>query len=525
MDFDAIVVGSGFGGSVSACRFAEAGARVLVLERGRRWDRATYPSQTGRDWWWDEARPEQANGWIDLRVFPHMAVAQGAAVGGGSLIYANISAVPPATTFAAGWPPEITAESMAPFYATVGAMMNVQPVPDGQWTPRMHLVRDAAQAIGAGERFRKLDLAVSFDPAFDPAADPRACADVSRTTPFTNAQGVAQGTCIHCGQCDIGCPVDAKNTLDRTYLARAEAKGAEVRPLHRVTAIAPEGAGWRVHFDALANGARQPGSATAARVVLAAGSLGSTEMLLRCRDVLKTLPGLSRRLGEDWSANGDFLTPALYAGRRPEPSVGPTITCAIDFLDRSRGGQSFWIQDGGVPDLLVDLLAKAKPSDPAGRLSLDWLRTALLGHTPLAQVMPWFAQGVDAANGRLHLQPCPGSPDAWTLTLDWDVAQSRPVMDAIVGAHRALSEATGGLPLVPPSWTVLKYLVTPHPLGGCNMGTGPDNAVVDSNGAVFGAPNLFVLDGAIVPEAVGVNPSRTIAALAERAMTTILAEG
>ena len=520
MDFDVIVIGSGFGGAVAACRFAEAGARVLVLERGRRWDRTSYPSVTGRDWFWSERDPVNGNGWIDFRVFPHIAVAQGAAVGGGSLIYANISAVPSPDAFAAGWPPEITFEELAPHYATAGTVMNVQKVPDNQWTPRMHLMQDAAVAIGAADRFRLLDLAVTFDPAFDfNASGPAA---IGRTVWHKNAQGIEQGTCVHCGNCDIGCPVDARNTLDRTYLALAEARGADVRPLHLVTAIAPEEAGWHVHFDRL-DDQRQADTATAGIVVLAAGCLGSTELLLRCRDVLRTLPNVSQRLGHGWSSNGDFMTPALYANRRPEPSHGPTITCAIDFLDRSRGGQSFWIQDGGFPNVLADLAGSAAIAHPIGRALLAWLRSELLHHTPLDYVMPWFAQGVDAANGLLRLHPRYAMAGDWELTLDWDIAASRQVMDTIIDTHKALSRATGGVPLVPPSWSLMHYLVTPHPLGGCGMATGPEAGVVDHRGEVFGYPNLFVLDGAIVPRALGVNPSRTIAALAERAARMIAA--
>jgi cholesterol oxidase len=521
MDFDIIVIGSGFGGSVAACRLAEAGARVLVLERGRRWDRTSYPSVTGKDWFWHQHDPANANGWIDLRVFPDIAVAQGAAVGGGSLIYANISAVPPRSVFAQGWPPEITYDELAPHYATVGSVMNVQTVPGNQWTQRMHLMRDAAAAIGAADRFRLLDLAVSFDPAFDSSVS--GPADTSRTSWHKNAQGIEQGTCVHCGNCDIGCPVDAKNTLDRTYLALAEAKGTDIRPLHLVTGIEQDGGGWRVRFDRLDGGRRQPDSASAGIVVLAAGSLGSTDMLLRCRDVLGTLPNVSPRLGHGWSSNGDFLTPALYGDRRPEPSHGPTITCAIDFLDRSRDGQSFWIQDGGFPNLLADLATSAASAHPAAQLLFDWLRNELLAKAPLSNVMPWFAQGVDAANGQLHLHRRLGVFGDWELGLHWDIAASRKLMDTIVDTHRTLSQATGGTPLVPPTWSLLHYLITPHPLGGCGMGTGRENGVVDHCGEVFGHPNLFVLDGAIVPEAVGVNPSRTIAALAERASRMIAA--
>jgi cholesterol oxidase len=520
MDFDAVVIGSGFGGSVAACRLAESGARVLVLERGRRWDRSTYPSVSGKDWFWNNRDPVDGNGWIDLRVFPHMAVALGAAVGGGSLIYANISAVPPESVFAAGWPPEITYRDLLTHYATVGEVMNVQRLPDNQWTPRTRLMRDAATAIGAADRFRLLDLAVSFDTAFD--IDASRPLDYSRTVWHSNAQGVRQGTCVHCGNCDIGCPVDAKNTLDRTYLALAEADGAEVRPLHLVTGILPEGTGWRVQFDWLRDG-RPSASVTAGLVVLAAGSLGSTELLLRCRDVLHTLPDISQRLGCDWSSNGDFLTPALYGNRTPVPSQGPTITSAIDFLDGSRDGQSYWIQDGGFPNLLADLLAADGNAHPIARVLLDWLRKDVAAKAPLGNVMPWFAQGVDAANGQLRLHRREEMFGDWELTLDWDAASSRPLIDAIVNAHVELSRVTGGTALVPPTWSLLQYLITPHPLGGCGMGAGPLDGVVSHVGEVFGYPNLFVLDGAIVPEAVGVNPSRTIAALAERASQQILA--
>jgi cholesterol oxidase len=520
MDFDAIIIGSGFGGSVSAARLSEAGYKVLVLERGRRWDRTNYPSVTGKDWIWDNADPTALNGWLDLRVFEHMAVAQGAAVGGGSLIYANISAIPPESVFAQGWPAEITFAGMASFYETVGKVMNVQTVPETQWPLRTKLMKEAAESIGAGGRFRELDLAVTFDPGWTYEKDEPG--DATKSKPFTNAQGLSQGTCTHCGNCDIGCPVEARNTLNLNYLAMAEAKGAEVRPLHLVTGITETAGGWQVAFDRLDNGVQ--GSVTARLVVVAGGSLNSTELLLKCRDVLKTLPNISPRLGIGWSSNGDFLTPAIYPGRKVQPSYGPTITSAIDFLDRSVGGESFWIEDGGIPDILLDAV-KRQAAAPGwlGRL-LAWFRNDLERNGPLDEVMPWFAQGVDAGNGVLKLRRRWWFFGPWKLSLDWDIAKSEPLIDTIVAMHKKLSAATGGVPVVPPTWTGAKYLITPHPLGGCNMGTAAENGVVDHKGEVFGHKNLFVLDGAIVPEAVGVNPSRTIAALAERAVELIIAE-
>ncbi|MEA3040535.1 MAG: cholesterol oxidase [Sphingomonadales bacterium] len=517
MDFDAIVIGSGFGGAVSACRLAEAGARTLVLERGRRWDKTNYPLHSG-DWLWDQHDPVGNNGWLDLRLFRHMAVAQGAAVGGGSHIYANISAVPPRDTFDAGWPPEITWDALAPHYDTVGQVMNVQTIPDGQWTNRMKLMKEAADRIGAGDRFRKLELAVSFDPGFHyDLEDP---VNLRHSRRFVNAQGVEQGTCVHLANCDIGCDADAKNTLDRNYLALAERKGAEIRPLHLVRTIEREGTGYRVHFDGIGKGERRPGSATAERVIVAAGSLGSTELLLRCRDVARTLPDISPFLGRNWSSNGDFLTPSWHGDRRPEPSIGPTISSAIDFLDRSDSNQSYWIQDGGFPNFLEGWIRDGEASHARIRALMIVLRKAL-AHGPTDHVMPWFAQGVDAADGRLSLRRRWWLFGQHQLTLSWQIAKSQKLIDAIVAMHRKLAVAAGGTPMVPFTWTRLKYLITPHPLGGCNMGTAPENGVVDHLGRVFGYPNLHVLDGAIVPEAVGVNPSRTIAALAERTMAEI----
>jgi cholesterol oxidase len=525
MDFDAIVIGSGFGGAITACRLAEANYKVLILERGRRWDKTNYPRRAGDMWTWSAEHPEKENGWIDLNVFPHMSVVRGAAVGGGSLIYANISCEAPPSVFQSGWPREVTYAELKPYYDKVAQFMNVQQVPANQWTNRMRLMQEAAQKTGNGARFKQLDLAVSFDKdwSYD-LPDPF---NILHSKRFVNAQGVEQGTCVHLGNCDIGCDVDAKNTLDRNYIPWAEKHGAQVRPLHLATNIEPVEGGYRVSYDRIDGGARQAGSQTARLVVVAAGSLGSTELLLRCREIHQTLPNVSPFLGSHWSSNGDFLTPAFYSGRDVSPSQGPTITCAIDFLDRSDNGQSFWIEDGGFPNLLADWVRRLDASDTkslAAKLLIDAFRHMLTGAEPFRNVMPWFAQGVDAANGTLSLhhslltgEPC--------LTLAWDIGKSKQTIDTIVAMHLKLAAATGGHPVVPPTWSLGHDLITPHPLGGCGMGDTATNGVVNHAGEVFNYKNLYVIDGAIVPEAVGVNPSRTIGALAERAAAIICKEG
>ena len=160
-DADVVIIGSGFGGAITAARLAERGYKVIVLERGRRWG-TKYPRAINDPWVWDPAHPEQRNGWFDFRIFPHMTVVQGAGVGGGSLVYANISIEAKPDTFNAGWPAEITFAELGPYYKAVGTMLNVQPVPIPQWPERTKMIQEGAQNLGHADRFRALDLAVTF---------------------------------------------------------------------------------------------------------------------------------------------------------------------------------------------------------------------------------------------------------------------------------------------------------------------------------------------------------------------------
>ena len=527
-DFDAVVIGSGFGGAVTACRLAEAGHRVVVLERGRRWNppgwpgNNPFPRRPSDPWVWNHECPERENGWLDLRCFPHMAIAAGCGVGGGSLIYANVSIDAKESTFRTGWPPEITFAALQPFYRRVKDMLRSRRLPDNQWTERTRLVQRAAERRGLADKFETLDLAVTFDEAWSyEGPDPHGEHHSKR---FTNDHGRTQGTCVHLGNCDIGCDVNARNTLDLNYLARAEALGTDVRPLHLVRGIGPNGGGYRVWFDRIDGGALVPGAVTARIVVLAAGSLGSTELLLRCRDQHRTLPDLSAALGRNWSSNGDFLTPAIHPpvplttrGKVVNPTRGPTITAAVNLLD---GAEQSFIEDGGFPDVAGEYLRSLAEEGSAHSVANALVRTVqfILSAPGMEDhVMPWFAQGRDAANGVLSLQ-------AGKLFLDWDIAKSEATIDGIVHTHQRFAVATGGVPVVPLTWTIARSLITPHPLGGCGLGRDATSGVVDHRGEVFGYRNLYVADGAIVPKAIGLNPSKTIAALAERIAAIIVDE-
>ena len=516
--FDVVVVGTGFGGAAVACRLAQAGASVLVLERGRRWTPEEYPRTPGDSWLYHPAHPQKLNGWLDLRFFRGMIVAQGAGVGGGSQCYSSVLMVADDNLFDDGWPPEITAAELAPHYANAKRMLSVVQIPEGQMTGRAKLLERAADEVGQSDRFERVPLGVAFDPAWNYDLDNPL--DVGHSRPFVNEHGQAQGTCVHLGNCDIGCDVRAKNTLDLNYIPAAERHGAQVRPLHLVRCVEPEGSGYTVRYDRIADGALTSGAVSADRVVIAAGSLGSTELLLRCRDQFRTLPAVSAALGRRWSANANVFTTAVYgADTHVQQSIGPTITTGMDFMDGSAGGQRFYIEDDGFPNMLLGALTSGLR---AGRVNpLAWalqshLRRGLDEKNPARNMMVWLGEGVDGGDGQLRIGRAPFAPWRKELRLTWDVSRSRRVVDEIIATQKRLSESTGGRFRVPLSWRLLRQLATVHPLGGCTTGSDPATAVVDHRGEVFGHPGLFVADGSVLPGATGRNPSLTIAALGER---------
>ena len=276
-----------------------------------------------------------------------------------------------------------------------------------------------------------------------------------------------------------------------------------------------------VHFKRIENGSLFPGRVGARIVVLAAGSLGSTEILLRSKSQFGTLPRISDRLGEDWSPNGDFLTPAFYSrDRKVSPTQGPTITCAIDFLDGPHAGLRYFIEDGGFPDLLGNYLEK-KIEEGSADLRFDAILT-VLGKKNSGSATLWATSCLGSrrestwGEAGFAWQGHGFAPWRRVVDMDWDPESARAVVDGIIDMHGKLSEATGGKLWPPPSWELFSYLITPHPLGGCNMGRDASEGVVDHFGEVFGYPGLFVADGAVIPRPVGLNPSRTIAAIAER---------
>jgi cholesterol oxidase len=363
-----------------------------------------------------------------------------------------------------------------------------------------------------------------------------------------NRYGALQTSCVYCAECDIGCNYQAKNTLDLNYLFRAETvHGAEIRTEHLVDRIVPVDAGgkddpaadgsqgYRVYYrDLTRDGAAQ--DALASRVIVSAGSLGSTELLLRCRDVLKTLPRIGWHLGRNFSGNGDFLGFVAGTEESAEPNYGPVITQAIDFnlFQGFAPDHAFILEDASYPSFLAWFVEGAKPGflrlnslwrtlwDVWARLkgqsaggSIGYALSDLLGGDLSYNAAVLLAMGIDRSNGLMTLDR-----DGW-LDLAWPTRDSRRLYDAILAAGTAFRRATKGdlYFAMPTWWWPLRKNVSVHPLGGCGLSDGPESGVTSAAPASFGQiheyRNLFVADGAIVPAAIGANPTATIAALAE----------
>ena len=550
--YDAVVVGSGFGGSVTALRFAEAGLSVCLLERGRSYGPGDFP-RTPRlvaENFWDPSAGLQ--GLFDVWAFRHVEAVVAAGLGGGSLIYANVLLRKDERWFVHDspfdggyehWP--VSRADLDPHYDEVERMLSGGPVPFGAPgypdIPKARAMQEAAERVGLA--WQRPNLAVSFAP---PGGAPQIGAPIPEPA-YGNVHGRPRSTCRLCGECNVGCNDGAKNTLDHTYLSAAAHHGAQLRTRCEVRTIAPrpEGGfsvGYVVHHDGPEGrpARRQPEplvTITADRLVLGAGALGTTYLLLRNR---ANLPHLGPALGTRFSGNGDLLGFVMRArtgsGRHRRDrelfaSRGPVITSAVrmpDAVDGAGGGRGFYVEDAGYP-VFVDWLAETTSVPATARrfLRFGWERVraklardprsragvelaALIGSGRLSGCsIPLLAMGRDVPDGRLGLW------GKW-LDLSWNMASSEEYFSAVSATMADLAEALGGRYHANPM-SRFKRLITVHPVGGTPMGGHIGEGVVDAWGESFTYPGLFVVDGAAMPGPVGANPSLTIAAFAERA--------
>jgi cholesterol oxidase len=549
--FDAVVVGSGFGGSVSAFRLAEAGKHVLLLERGRRYPPGSFPRSPYRfrRAFWDPS--EGLYGMFSIWSFDNLGAIVSSGLGGGSLIYANVLLRKDPEWFVRQegsgrgveyWP--VTRDDLEPHYDRVEAMIKPQRYPFDHApysdTPRTKAFVAGARSAGWDPFFPP--LAVTFAA---PGRPPRVGDVIPDPEGRPNLHDATRTTCRLVGECDIGCNYGAKNTLDYNYLSEAIHEGAEIRDLCEVREFEPRhGGGYTVRYvehDLEREGTphstrRLPlKEVTCDRLILSAGTLGTTYLLLRNRS---RLPALSAALGSHFSGNGDLLTLAIKP-RDPrtgkllpmESGIGPSITAAIRFEEEGEGDErrgGFYLEDAGYPDMLNWLIQSVEMPGAILRYWVTAVRLVrrlmrlqtdsdvgaelaqLLGDAELSSgILPLLGMGREEPNGVMRLRDD-------MLDVDWTIDRSSAYFERVRSAQRRLAEELGAEFRDNPIWHLGRRVITVHPLGGAPMGRHEKEGVVDAWGQVFGHPGLYVADGSVMPGTVGPNPSLTIAALADR---------
>lgn len=507
--FDVMVVGTGFGGSVTAARLAAGGMRVLMLERGPWWGPAgerLAPDPTVRRRWprglqgsrkflrnvrvarGRVARELQLNadGLFELHRFEQLLTLTGSGVGGGSLIYTSIQAQPGPEFFDA-FPAEITASEMASHYQRVRAMLRPAPLPQRPDKNRA-FERAVDQAVGAHPTYPDLAIAWGEDP--------------SRPQRVVNAAGVTQSTCIHCGECVLGCPNMAKTSLDLTYVATALQSGAQLRALSEVVAIGevprPRGGGYEVRYIDHRDGRKQQQAVRADKLVLAAGTLNTLRLLFAARDRHRTLPRLPTTLGHGFSPNADLGSLFLAARAHLHDSArGPSFNSYLRVPEHGDGPLRYLVGELGLP---------------LSALPLPRVVQRMLGTSGLL-----IAMGVDSSTGTVGF-------DGEFLRSDVGRELDPEIYDAIEADSAKIAAAYRPTFswINAPSGRGKRTIATVHPLGGASIGNHPGDGVVDHRGQVFGHPGLYVADGSLYPRAPGIPPSMTIAALAERQAALML---
>lgn len=528
-DFDFIVVGSGFGGSVTAHRLTEKGYRVAVMEMGRRWTPANLPrtSWSLHRWFW---RPSLAlRGFFSMRFFRHVTILHGCAVGGGSITYASTLLRPPDKVWDSGswtgladWKAE-----MPQHYDAASRMLGV--IENRILGPADRLLERVADAVGVGNTFYRTRVAIFEPPEGQPGG-------VTFPDPFFGGEGPARTTCTACGGCMMGCRHGAKNTLDLNYLYLAEKHGANVFAETRVVDVRPldgipdGSSGYEVRtVNSTARFNRNARRLTCRGIVFSASSLGTMELLFHLKDK-GSLPAISSQLGRYVRTNSESLLGVRVPGSKQDLSKGVAIGSGV-YIDEHTHIEAVRYPEGSdTMSLLTTILTGGRPGP--GRVAL-WLRNlsvSLLLH-------PWRTMRLLSPFGwarecviLLCMQAQDGHIDMrWERHLFWPfrkflVSRGSKVPTFIPAANEfaeKFARLAGGTAMSMLPEILFNVPGTAHCLGGAVIADSPANGVVDSRNRVFGYKNMYVCDGSVVAANLGVNPSLTITALTERAMSFI----
>lgn len=514
-DTDVCIVGTGFGGSVSALRLAEKGWQVTMLEQGRQLSDADIAAagEDPRKLAWMPALGMK--GFFAQDVFRHVGIVRGIGVGGGSNVYAAVLLEPKDSFYRdpawAALSPDWRAE-LAPHYATAKRMLGVAPNPyhdiQDDW------LRGATERMGAGTTFGNVPQGIFF------GAPDRVTPD-----PFFAGAGPDRTGCNQCGRCITGCAYGAKNTLERNYLHFARRLGVEVLPERQVTHLERlPGGGYLVHQRHPWDRRIRYAPLRARKVILSGGAIGTQEILFASRDRRRTLPDLPRALGEHVRTNSEAVVGILADDPATDVTRGATISShfypdAKTHITQNRFPASYtfmkWymgpLVDGEKPlpralKTLLRFLIAPLASTRSFRARHWYKRISVLTVMQQADNEIAFSYGRTLFRGFRH----------GLVSRVSKGGRAPSYLPQANAAARAFAEASGGTPLNTLMESVGNLSVTAHLLGGAVMASGPEAGVVDANHEVFGHPGLYVVDGSAIPANVGVNPSLTITALAER---------
>jgi cholesterol oxidase len=511
--FDVIVIGSGFGGSVSALRLTEKGYSVGVIEAGKRWETADFPRtnwNVRKSLWFPKLGMK---GIQRISLLRDVMVLSGAGVGGGSLVYANTLYEPLAPFYVDPQWGEITdwRRELAPHFVTAKRMLGV--VENPLDTPADTVMRSVAASMGVPGSYRPTPVGVYFG---EPG--------VEVDDPYFDGEGPRRAGCTVCGNCMVGCKFNAKNTLDKNYLYFAQRNGAEVFAEHTVVDVERSGDAWLVTTQR--SGAWfNKGTRTfrAGQVVFSAGALGTTRLLLELADKGR-LPKLSRRIGYQTRTNSEALVGAVANSRGIDYSEGIAITSSIHPNAETHIEPVRYGKGSNALGLLATILVDGGPGMPrqvrflgqAFRHPITFLRSLSVWHWSERGIILLVMQSRDNSLRMLRKK-------GWFRTrLTTEQGHGEPNPTYIPEANEAARLAAtqmggkGGSTL---NEVLFDTPTTAHILGGAPIAADAEDGVIDSYHRVFGCEGLHVVDGAAIGANLGVNPSLTITAMAERAMS------
>ncbi|KAA0021661.1 GMC family oxidoreductase [Antrihabitans cavernicola] len=516
-DYDVVVVGSGFGGSVSALRLTEKGYRIGVLESGRRFADSEFAKNSWhlREYLW--APRLGCFGIQRLTLLKNTFVMSGSGVGGGSLVYANTLYEPPESFYRDKQWAHITnwRDELAPHYDQAKRMLGVTTNP--ATTPADRVMLEVARDLGIEGTYRRTPVGVFFGAdGVKPGTD--------APDPYFGGAGPARRSCTHCGECMSGCRHNAKNTLVKNYLYLAEQAGAQVHPLTTVVDVrALAGGGYEIHTVRTGRWGRKDRVVyTAEQVVFAAASLGTQRLLHRLRDK-GSLPDISPRLGLLSRTNSEAVLAVKSRNAGSDFTRGVAITSSIHPDDHTHIEPVRYGKDSNAMGLLTTVLVDAETGKRRWALGLREMRRNWRELPRMHNPRHWSERTI----GLLVMQSADNSITTFTkrglfgkkMTTKQGVGEPNP--EWIPVGHdvaRRLAAKIDGNPMG--AWNDLANIpVTGHFIGGCAIGDSPDTGVVDPYHRLFGYDGLHVIDGSTISANLGVNPSLTISAQAERAIS------